>query len=57
MEQLIFYILIDNRGCHRKGIAMCNEAELNLQQIFGSIERKCTFPHYKRVKIRRRKEL
>ena len=40
MEQLIFYILIDNRGCHRKDIAMCNEAELNLQQKFGSIERK-----------------
>jgi hypothetical protein len=55
MEQLIFYILIDNRGCHRKGIAMCNEAELNLPQKFGSIERK--FHTTKGLKIRRRKKL
>jgi hypothetical protein len=32
MEQHVFNILIDCRGHHRKGVAMYNVAEVNLQQ-------------------------
>jgi hypothetical protein len=32
MEQRIFYIFIDYRWCHRKGIAIFNPTEVNLRQ-------------------------
>jgi hypothetical protein len=32
MEQHVYYILIDYRGCHRKGVAIYNTISVNLQQ-------------------------
>jgi hypothetical protein len=49
-----FCILIDYRGCHRKGVAIYNANKVNLQQkTFISLNKNCIFDRYREVQVRK----
>jgi hypothetical protein len=54
MEQQFFCIFIDYRGHHRKGVAMYNAYEVNLQQEHTfHWTKKCIFEHYSKFQARK----
>jgi hypothetical protein len=53
MEQHIFFILIDYRGHHWKGVVIYNATCVSLQQKTWFHWKKCIFEHYREVQIRK----
>ncbi len=49
MEQHIFWIFIDYRGHHRKGVAIYNATT----ETLASLNKKCIFKHYREFQARK----
>ena len=54
MEQHVFFILIDYRGHHRKGVAIYNAIYVHLQQKnLVLLNKKCIFEHHRATQTRK----